>query len=109
MVTEEVPCVAPKPLPQIVTQTPLLFWPPVLGPLSRSEKKIRGADCADARVADRSNRDTIFRRLRMHNSDSNQNPDCQISTAKNHGVGMVTATSTEAALSAPLVSTAVTT
>src|ERR1700761_5096442 len=35
MVTVEVPCVAPNPLPQIVTQTPLLLWPPVFGPLSR--------------------------------------------------------------------------
>src|SRR5579864_6991828 len=26
-VTVAVPCVAPKPLPQTVTQTPLLFWP----------------------------------------------------------------------------------
>jgi hypothetical protein len=29
-------------LPQIVTQTPWFFCPPVLGPLSRSEKKMRG-------------------------------------------------------------------
>src|SRR5690349_9317067 len=42
MVTVEPPRCAPKPLPQIVTQTPWFFCPPVLGPLSRSEKKMRG-------------------------------------------------------------------
>jgi hypothetical protein len=57
--------VAPKPLPQIVTHTPLLFWPPVFGPLSRSEKKMRGAICADMHAADK-NKDkieTIFKNL----------------------------------------------
>src|SRR5260221_899569 len=54
MVTEEVPCVAPKPLPQMVTHAPLLFWPPVMGPLSRSEKKMRGgALCAKTSVLER--------------------------------------------------------
>src|SRR5579859_1616717 len=53
MVTRERPRSAPKFLPQIVTQTPLLFLPPVLGPLSRSEKKMRGGAgkgaCAESR------------------------------------------------------------
>src|SRR5579859_7461346 len=50
MVTVEAPRSVPKPLPQIVTQTPWFFCPPVLGPLSRSEKKMLGgivAACAD--------------------------------------------------------------
>jgi hypothetical protein len=39
----------------MVTHVPLLFWPPVLGPLSRSEKKIRGgAACAHTKAADSS-------------------------------------------------------
>src|SRR5579864_3400806 len=42
IVTVEAPRDAPKPLPQIVTQTPWFFCPPILGPLSRSEKKMRG-------------------------------------------------------------------
>jgi hypothetical protein len=46
MVTVEEPRSAPKPLPQIVTQTPRFFCPPLLGPLSRSEKKMRGPDWA---------------------------------------------------------------
>src|SRR6266481_1080897 len=41
-VTVELPLAAPKPFPQIVTHAPLLFCPPVFGPLSRSEKKILG-------------------------------------------------------------------
>src|SRR5690242_9218820 len=62
MVTEEVPCVAPNPLPQRVTHVPLLFWPPVLGPLSRSEKKMRGgALCPKNSVNER--------------TSSNRNPD----------------------------------
>src|SRR5690349_9234409 len=44
IVTVEEPRSAPKPLPQIVTQTPWFFCPPVLGPLSRSEKKMRGGN-----------------------------------------------------------------
>jgi hypothetical protein len=49
-----------------VTHTPLLFWPPVFGPLSRSEKKMRGgAICADMNVAQKSKErtETIFRNL----------------------------------------------
>jgi hypothetical protein len=42
MVTVELPRAAPKPLPQIVTQAPRFFCPPVFGPLSRSEKKMLG-------------------------------------------------------------------
>jgi hypothetical protein len=42
MVTLEEPRAAPKPLPQIVTQTPWFFCPPLFGPLSRSEKKMLG-------------------------------------------------------------------
>src|SRR5579864_7805362 len=42
IVTVEPPRSAPKPLPQIVTQTPWFFCPPMWGPLSRSEKKMWG-------------------------------------------------------------------
>src|SRR5213075_630933 len=62
-VTVAAPCVAPKPLPQMVTQTPLLLWPPALGPLSKSEKKMRGgAACAHTNPADNSkaNNEPIF-------------------------------------------------
>jgi hypothetical protein len=49
MVTVDVPCVAPNHFPQSVTKTPLPLAPPLLGPLSRSVKKILGgALCAIA-------------------------------------------------------------
>src|SRR5437868_4196244 len=48
MVTVDPPRSAPKPLPQIVTQAPWFFCPAVLGPLSRSEKKMRGGVWAGA-------------------------------------------------------------
>jgi len=47
MVIVDAPRSTPKPLPHIATQAPLLFCPPMFGPLSRSEKKMRGAVCAD--------------------------------------------------------------
>src|SRR5579864_195810 len=49
----------------MVTQTPLLFWPPALGPLSRSEKKMRGCACAHASAADSSkvSNEPIFKNL----------------------------------------------
>jgi hypothetical protein len=41
MVTVELPCAAPKPLPYTVTNAPLPSCPPVFGPLVRSVKKRR--------------------------------------------------------------------
>ena len=52
----------------MVTQTPLLFCQPELGPLSRSEKKIRGgADCAHTNAADKikDKSEPIFKTLSM--------------------------------------------
>src|SRR5262249_15904746 len=43
MVSDEVPRLAPKPKPYTVTMAPLLLGPPLLGPLCRSLKIIRGA------------------------------------------------------------------
>src|SRR5437899_212811 len=101
MVTEDVPCVAPNPFPQRVTHAPLLFCPPVLGPLSRSEKKMRGgALCAEtsANETASNNRDPSLENLSINHSRI-----CK--RAKNampykmsvpQGVGIVTATSVEA-------------
>src|SRR5882724_5169524 len=50
----------------MVTQTPLLFWPPEFGPLSKSEKKMRGgAVCAytNAAASSKDKSETIFTNL----------------------------------------------
>src|SRR5450432_6012 len=67
----ELPRSAPKPFPQMVTHSPALFSPPVLGPDSRSEKNTRG-DWAFAERQSAARRARVWIRLRIGKHNDNR-------------------------------------